>query len=182
MAPEPTLYVKTHDFKTNEQPDSLNTTVENVDEHEDEHVNENEKNEHENENEKKKQRNEDSIKILQPTSTLNIQSWQDFSAKFRDAINGKMSTIENMHAKLDSPAVLKAASFFNELSFVDTTESDDFQDSFEYHHEPTSTNDTEQQKQRQGAIEQQKNMIDSMEQSMERCMVQNYLWIAESID
>ena len=35
MAPEPTLYVKTHDFKTNEQPDSLNTTVENVDEHDD---------------------------------------------------------------------------------------------------------------------------------------------------
>jgi hypothetical protein len=25
-------------------------------------------------------------------------------------------------------------------------------------------------------------MIDSMEQSMERCMVQNYLWVAESVD
>lgn len=75
--------------------------------------------------------------ILQPSSISNIQSWRDFTDKFRAAINGKMPLDDCTEATYDSAAILKAERLFNELSFdtsCDTDssmESDEFLDSFE---------------------------------------------------
>lgn len=76
--------------------------------------------------------------ILQPSFISNIQSWDDFTDKFRAAINGKMPLDEDTETTYDSDAILKAESLFNELSFdtsCDTNssmESDEFLDSFDY--------------------------------------------------
>jgi hypothetical protein len=67
-----------------------------------------------------------------------IQSWHEFTSKFRDAINGNFIFHSDEETKLDSPAVMKAESLFKELCFDDTqyhesclTEGDVFQDSLE---------------------------------------------------
>jgi hypothetical protein len=91
-----------------------------------------------NASEMKKPENDNESNVLQPSSIPNIQSWQDFSVRFRDAIDGKMTMNENVkNTKLDSAAMLKAESLFRELCFDtsfqtnSSTDSDDFQDSFE---------------------------------------------------
>ncbi len=97
--------------------------------------------------------------ILQPSTITNIQSWQDFTEKFREAIEGKMPIDENTETKLDSEAILKAESLFKELCFdpsTDTEDStvdpDDYQDSYE--DEQTMMEQKEEQQQRFELIKQ----------------------------
>ena len=71
----------------------------------------------------------------------NIQSWDEFTYKFREAINGnKESRFGKNHtstrntsssARLDSDAVVKAESLFKELCFDGSKHFEEFQDSYE---------------------------------------------------
>ncbi len=75
----------------------------------------------------------------------NFKSWRDFSAKFRDAISGKMPVDEKKESDLDTAAVLKAESLIKELCFdasvcsTTSLQSEDFLDTFE--NEETLTNE-----------------------------------------
>ncbi len=94
-----------------------------------------------------KQQIAQSKKSLQATPLCNnrsvsfpqqIQSWQEFTSKFRDALNGNFVFHCDDETKLDSPAVMKAETLFKELCFDNTqynesclTEVDVFQDTLE---------------------------------------------------
>ena len=70
-------------------------------------------------------------------SIPNFKTWGDFSARFRDAISGKLPCDEMKESELDTAAVLKAESLVKELCFdpsvcsTTSLQSDDFLDTFE---------------------------------------------------
>lgn len=72
-----------------------------------------------------------------PHSIPNFKTWSDFSARFRDAISGKLPCDEKKESELDTAAVVKAESLVKELCFdpsvcsTTSLQSDDFLDTFE---------------------------------------------------